>query len=97
MTMKKGLYLILILTLPISLMAQSSDLGNWIIYFGNKKINNQWNWHHEVQYRNYDAIGDLEQLLLRTELDTTLRKTTTIYFLAMALFTAKTTSTSMIK
>ena len=64
--MKKGLYLILILTLPISLMAQSSDLGNWIIYFGNKKINNQWNWHHEVQYRNYDAIGDLEQLLLRT-------------------------------
>ncbi len=24
------------------------------------------NWHHEVQHRNYNAIGDLEQLLLRT-------------------------------
>ena len=41
-------------------------MGNWILYFGNKPFNSQWNWHHEVQYRNYDAIGDLEQLLLRT-------------------------------
>lgn len=47
-------------------MSQDSDLGNWLIYFGNKKIDTKWNWHHEVQYRNYDAIGDLEQLLLRT-------------------------------
>ena len=46
--------------------AQDSNLGNWLIYFGNKQINPKWNWHHEVQYRNYDAIGDLEQLLLRT-------------------------------
>ena len=48
------------------LQAQDSKFGNWIIYFGNKQINEKWNWHHEVQYRNYDAIGDLEQLLLRT-------------------------------
>jgi len=46
--------------------AQDSDIGNWIIYFGNKKIDSKWNWHHEVQYRNYNAVGDLEQLLLRT-------------------------------
>ncbi|MFK7809356.1 MAG: DUF2490 domain-containing protein [Saprospiraceae bacterium] len=46
--------------------AQNSDLGNWLMYFGNKKINKNWNWHHEVQYRNYNAVGDLEQLLLRT-------------------------------
>jgi tRNA(Ile)-lysidine synthetase-like protein len=26
----------------------------------------KWNIHNEVQYRNYNAIGDLEQLLLRT-------------------------------
>lgn len=41
-------------------------MGNWLIYFGNKQIDSKWNWHHEVQYRNYNAIGDLEQLLLRT-------------------------------
>ena len=46
--------------------AQDSNLGNWLIYIGNKKINSKWNWHNEVQYRNYNAIGDLEQLLLRT-------------------------------
>ncbi len=46
--------------------AQSSNLGNWLIFFGNKKFADKYYWHHEVQYRNYDVIGDLEQLLLRT-------------------------------
>lgn len=48
--------------------AQSSDFGNWLIYLGNKQLNEKWNFHHEIQYRNYDAIGDLEQLLLRAGL-----------------------------
>ena len=52
--------------LPLIGLSQNSDFGNWLIYFGNKDFNDRWNWHHEVQYRNYDAIGDLEQLLLRT-------------------------------
>ncbi|MEZ4827609.1 MAG: DUF2490 domain-containing protein [Bacteroidia bacterium] len=51
---------------PLTVMAQQNDFGNWFIYFGNKKINNRWNWHHEVQYRNFNFIGDTEQLLLRT-------------------------------
>ena len=46
--------------------SQTSDFGNWLIYFGNKKLSNGWNIHNEVQHRNYNAIGDLEQLLLRT-------------------------------
>jgi hypothetical protein len=58
--------LIIILFIPISLHAQKSDFGNWFIYFGNKKINDKFNWHHEVQYRNFNFIGDLQQLLLRT-------------------------------
>ncbi|MCB9081744.1 MAG: DUF2490 domain-containing protein [Lewinellaceae bacterium] len=49
-----------------SLAAQPADLGNWYIYFGNKQLNQRWNWWHEIQYRNYNAIGDLEQLLIRT-------------------------------
>lgn len=51
---------------PFLGMGQSSDLGNWVLLFGNKKINDKLNWHHEVQYRNYNVAGDLEQLLLRT-------------------------------
>lgn len=60
--------LILALTLPLFVQAQDSDLGNWLIYIGNKKLNSKWNIHNEVQYRNYNAVGDLEQLLLRTGL-----------------------------
>ncbi|MDN3491376.1 DUF2490 domain-containing protein [Winogradskyella bathintestinalis] len=53
---------------PSELKAQDSNLGNWLIYIGNKKLNNKWNIHNEIQYRNYNGIGDLEQLLLRTGL-----------------------------
>lgn len=62
---KNALLTLLILTLQPS-KAQDSDFGNWWIYFGNKQIDEKWNWHHEVQYRNYNFVGDLEQLLLRT-------------------------------
>ena len=58
--------LILLFIVPAFSFAQQSDLGNWMIYLGNKDIATKFNWHHEVQYRNYNAIGDLEQLLLRT-------------------------------
>ena len=60
--------LAVMLMLPFFSMGQNSDFGNWLIYFGNKKINDKWNLHHEVQYRNYNALGDLEQLLLRAGL-----------------------------
>ncbi len=61
-------YLIIFLLLPFMAFTQESDFGNWLIYFGNKKFNSKLNLHHEVQYRNYNAVGDLEQLLLRTGL-----------------------------
>lgn len=64
----KIIYSLLLLSISLSGYSQTSDLGNWLIYFGNKKINEKFNWHHEVQYRNYNAVGDLEQLLLRTGL-----------------------------
>lgn len=46
--------------------AQTSSTGNWWIYTGSQPMNKKWNWHNEIQYRNYNAIGDLQQLLLRT-------------------------------
>ncbi|MDO5969336.1 DUF2490 domain-containing protein [Flavivirga aquimarina] len=60
--------LAIVLMLPAYVQSQESNFGNWLIYIGNKKLNKKWNIHNEVQYRNYDAIGDLEQLLLRTGL-----------------------------
>ena len=60
--------LILLIMLPLFAQSQDSSFGNWLIYIGNKKLNSKWNIHNEVQYRNYNAIGDLEQLLIRTGL-----------------------------
>lgn len=69
--MKKRISMValaLTLVLPNFINAQDSNFGNWLIYIGNKKINSKWNIHNEIQYRNYNAIGDLEQLLIRTGL-----------------------------
>ena len=54
------------LMLPSLAQAQDSEFGNWLVYIGSKKLNTKWNLHNEIQYRNYNAVGDLEQLLLRT-------------------------------
>jgi len=62
----KILLVLCFLCFPIPGRSQESDLGNWLLYFGNMKIKSDWNWHSEVQYRSYNAISDLEQLLLRT-------------------------------
>lgn len=70
--------LIVILMLPFFAVSQDSDFGNWLIYIGNKKLNSKWNIHTEVQYRNYNAIGDLEQLLLRTGLGYNLSNNTNV-------------------
>ncbi|WP_298534251.1 DUF2490 domain-containing protein [uncultured Algibacter sp.] len=62
----KRLQIIVLVLAPFIGFSQSSDLGNWLLYFGNKQINHKLNWHNEVQYRSYNAISDLEQLLIRT-------------------------------
>ena len=46
--------------------AQTSDVGSWFAYFGNQQKNKRWNWWNEVQYRNYNFIKNLNQLVLRT-------------------------------
>jgi Protein of unknown function (DUF2490) len=64
----KTVVLIAILMLPVLAISQENNFGNWLLYIGNKQINQKWNIHNEVQYRNYNAIGNLEQLLIRVGL-----------------------------
>ncbi|MFY0628749.1 MAG: DUF2490 domain-containing protein [Flavobacteriaceae bacterium] len=66
--MKKFIFVLAFLSIPFAAKSQDSGLGNWLVYIGSKQLNSKWNLHHEVQYRNYNALGDLEQLLLRTGL-----------------------------
>tara|TARA_Y100000385_G_scaffold266570_1_gene301867 strand:- start:382 stop:1035 length:654 start_codon:yes stop_codon:yes gene_type:complete len=65
---KKILLIVLFLSNIVSVKGQENEVGNWLIYIGNKELNNSLNWHHEIQHRNYNLFGDLEQLLLRTGL-----------------------------
>jgi len=66
--MKKVVLIIALISFSFTAKSQDSGLGNWLIYIGNKQLNEKWNLHHEVQYRNYNGIGDMEQLLIRTGL-----------------------------
>lgn len=68
---RKNSWLVVLLWLCTTMvMAQNREVpktGNWLIYFGNQNFgNNKWVWHNEVQYRNYNLLGQKEQLLLRT-------------------------------
>ncbi|KUJ53447.1 DUF2490 domain-containing protein [Chryseobacterium sp. JAH] len=60
------LVFLLLISFSVPFSAQNSDLGAWYMYFGNNKISKKLNFHNEIQYRNFDGIGDLEQLLIRT-------------------------------
>lgn len=44
---------------------EADDLGAWYMYFFNGKIKNEWGIQGDVQYRNFNLGGDLEQLLIR--------------------------------
>lgn len=50
-----------------SIAQQVSNPGSWYMYFGNFRFTDSpWAIHAEVQHRNHNLVGDLDQLLLRT-------------------------------
>ena len=53
------------LFLAVGAMSQSTDAGNWVMYVGAQPIGKRAVLWNELQYRNHNALGDLEQLLLR--------------------------------
>lgn len=53
--------------MPVHLLSQQSDAGNWLMYFGQNRFSDKLSLHTEVQYRNHTvAPNNTEQLLLRT-------------------------------
>ena len=68
--MKKYRILLLLLVSSLGLDAQDSfdesQVGAWYMYFWNKDFSeSNWGFQGDVQFRNWDLGGDLEQLLLR--------------------------------
>lgn len=66
LTTRSIFQLLVCMLLTACTQAQSSRTGNWMMYLGNQPLGKGWNLWNEAQYRNYNAVGDLEQLLLRT-------------------------------
>lgn len=73
--MKKLVFLLTFISVSnLGFAQESSDLGAWYMYFGNFRFaESPWAIHGEAQYRNHNAIGDLEQMLLRTGLQYNLK------------------------
>ncbi len=67
--MKRFVLFIFLNMLLIQLTGQNQprqqSLGNWIMYFGDNKINKKYGIHTEYQSRNYFIPGTLTQTLLR--------------------------------
>ena len=61
-------YLSILFIIPIHACSQIDEdqLGGWYMYFFSKEFNEgPWGAQGDIQYRNWDIAGDLEQLLLR--------------------------------
>jgi hypothetical protein len=59
-------FAILLCTLQSNAQIDEDKLGAWYMYFWNTTIQDgPWGFQGDIQYRNWDTIGDLEQLLLR--------------------------------
>jgi hypothetical protein len=68
--MKKITLILILIGFTIPAIGQNaSKSGAWYMYFGNLRFKDSpWAIHGEAQHRNFNKIGDLDQLLLRTGL-----------------------------
>jgi hypothetical protein len=62
------------LLLGFTLQAQNESPGNWLMYFGNFRLHNNFNIHNEVQFRCNNPVGDLNQLLVRNGIGYTFKR-----------------------
>jgi hypothetical protein len=68
--MKKITLILILVGFTIPAIGQNAiKSGAWYMYFGNLRFKDSpWAIHGEAQHRNFNKIGDLDQLLLRTGL-----------------------------
>ena len=54
--------------IPFHSYSQQSDIGSWYSYLGNHTLQKKWNIWTETQYRSYNTLTDIQQVLIRTGL-----------------------------
>ncbi len=69
----------LLFLVPLLTFSQEDKVGNWLMYFGTNKVNDNFSIHTEIQYRNHTTTpNNVEQLLLRTGLNYHFSKKATV-------------------
>lgn len=85
---------IILLFVNNGILAQNTeqdDLGAWYMYFFNTKFKeSQFGIQGDIQYRNWNILGDMEQLLLRTGLTYTPKNTNVVVTVGFANITTGT-------
>lgn len=62
---KNSSCIVILLIISTTSIGQTNDVGSWLVYFGNQKINNKWNIQSDFQYRNYQIFDQRNQILIR--------------------------------
>lgn len=65
----KVILILLVGILTTKTYSQEVEPGNWLMYFGQYKVQPKLSIHGEIQHRNHTVQPDLEQLLIRTGLN----------------------------
>ncbi len=85
--MKKGLIVlgIMLAFVPAHSQVDESKLGAWYMYFWNARTKEKTiGFQGDIQYRNWNILGDLEQLLLRGGVAYTTRNKEAVFTLGYA-------------
>lgn len=94
--MKKSIFFATFITLlvssnSISQNTDENDLGSWYMYFFNAKFKeSQFGIQGDLQYRNWNIIGDTEQLLFRSGITYNPKNTNLLFTLGVANITTGT-------
>lgn len=88
MNLKLSLLLILVSVSLSTAQIDQSKTGAWYMYFFNTQFkNSQFGLQGDLQYRNWNTIGDLEQLLIRTGVTYTPKDVNVLFTLGIANIT----------
>lgn len=80
--------LTLLLIFKVNAQVEQSQTGAWYMYFFNHQFkNSDFGIQGDLQYRNWNTIGDLEQLLVRSGLTYTPKETNILFTLGYANIT----------
>lgn len=88
MNLKLSFLFILITVYVSNAQVDQSKTGVWYMYFFNAQFkNSQFGFQGDLQYRNWNTIGDLEQLLIRTGVTYTPKDANMLFTLGIANIT----------